>query len=91
MLFIIIEDIKIIFNANGLPNVNVVFIILKIFAKILGAAYGNKRLTHLLFENLQKRRKSIKTDILLYCDKNKQNIKNSNNFLKISKTNIISA
>ena len=35
--------------ANGLPNVNAIFIIFKILAKILGVSFGNKRLAQLLF------------------------------------------
>ena len=75
--------------ANGLPNVNAVFIILKIFAKIIGASYGNQRLTQLLFENMHERPKNRKSGIFkLYEDKNKKKNKNIYN-LKISKTNII--
>ena len=42
--------------ANGLPIVNIVFIIFKIIAKILKISSGNKKLTELLFENLQKKK-----------------------------------
>jgi hypothetical protein len=41
--------------ANGLPNVSAVFTILKIIAKLLGYSFGNKKLTELLFENLQEK------------------------------------
>ena len=41
--------------ANGLPNVNAVFIVLKIFAKLFGASYGNQKLTQLLFEIFKRK------------------------------------
>ena len=46
--------------ADGLPIVNVIFTIFKLIAKIFKISSGNKKLTELLFENLQEkpRRKS---------------------------------
>ena len=40
--------------ADGLPIVNVVFIIFKLIAKVFKISSGNKKLTELLFENLQE-------------------------------------
>ena len=40
--------------ADGLPIVNVIFVIFEIIAKILRISSGNKKLTELLFENLKK-------------------------------------
>ena len=81
--------------ANGLPNVNAVFMILKIFAKIIGLAYGNDKLTQLFFENLQEKSngfKDIKSSVFkLYGEKNTQKNKINNNNLKISKLNIKSS
>ena len=42
--------------AEGLPIVNVVFILFKIIAKIFKIASRNKKLTELLFENLKKKK-----------------------------------
>ena len=42
--------------ADGLPIVNVIFIIFKMIAKILKISSGNKKLTELLFENLQEKK-----------------------------------
>ena len=42
--------------ANGLPLVNIIFIIFKAMAKILKISSGNKKLTELLFENLQRKK-----------------------------------
>ena len=81
--------------ANGLPYINAIFIIFKIFSKILGVSIGNKRLVQLIFENLEekpKRFKNMKSGVFKLNDyKNKQNIKNSNNNLKVSKINIINS
>ena len=41
--------------ADGLPIVNIVFIIFKLIAKIFKVSSGNKKLTELLFENLQEK------------------------------------
>ena len=48
--------------ANGLPIVNVVFIIFKLTAKIFKISSGNKKLTELLFENLQEKPVKNKTE-----------------------------
>ena len=40
--------------ADGLPIVNVVFIFFKLIAKVFKISSGNKKLTELLFENLQE-------------------------------------
>ena len=44
--------------ADGLPIINIVFVIFGIIAKIFKISSGNKKLTELLFENL-KERKSV--------------------------------
>ena len=81
--------------ANGLPNVNAIFVIMKMFAKILGAAYGNERLTQFLFKNIQERPKEIKNKksgiSKLFGDKNTQNNKNCIINLKVNKVNVISS
>ena len=40
--------------ADGLPIINVIFVVFKLFAKILKISSGNKKLTELLFENLKE-------------------------------------
>ena len=42
--------------ADGLPIVNVIVIIFKLIAKVFKVSSGNKKLTELLFENLQKKK-----------------------------------
>jgi len=42
--------------ADGLPIINVIFVIFKLFAKILKISSGNKKLTELLFENLKEKK-----------------------------------
>jgi hypothetical protein len=42
--------------ADGLPIINIIFIFFKIIAKIFKVSSGNKKLTELLFENLQKKK-----------------------------------
>ena len=42
--------------ADGLPIVNIIFIFFKLIAKIFKISSGNKKLTELLFENLQKKK-----------------------------------
>ena len=44
--------------AEGLPIVNIVFVIFKLISKTLKIASRNRQLTELLFENLQERRKN---------------------------------
>ena len=41
--------------ADGLPFINVIFIIFKLITKVFKISSGNKKLTELLFENLQER------------------------------------
>ena len=41
--------------ANGFPNVNLIFIILRTVAEIFGMALRNKKLTEILFENIQEK------------------------------------
>jgi hypothetical protein len=50
--------------ADGLPIVNIVFIIFRIIAKVLKISSGNKKLTELLFENLKEKKSNNKMDIL---------------------------
>ena len=45
--------------ANGLPIINVIVSFFKIIAKIFKISSGNKKLTELLFENLQKKPKNL--------------------------------
>ena len=77
--------------ANGLPIVNIVFIIFKVITKIFKISSGNKKLTELLFENLQ-RKKIMRFDELKfnYLRLNQINTEN-NNILKnlVSNINII--
>ena len=74
--------------ANGLPIVNIVFIIFKLIAKIFKISSGNKKLTELLFENLQ-RKKIMRFDELKfnYLRLNQINTEN-NNILKNLVNNI---
>ena len=74
--------------ANGLPIVNIVFIIFKVIAKIFKISSGNKKLTELLFENLQ-RKKIMRFDELKfnYLRLNQINTEN-NNILKNLVNNI---
>ena len=81
--------------ANGLPNVSAVFAILKMFAKILGVAYGKKRMIQLLFENIQEIPREI-TDkqsgvVNLLGDKNSCSNKNCIISLKVNKINVTSS
>ena len=41
--------------ADGLPIINVILVVFKLFAKILKISSGNKKLTELLFENLKEK------------------------------------
>ena len=45
--------------ADGLPIVNIVFVIFRIFAKILKISSRNKKLTELLFENLKEKKTTL--------------------------------
>ena len=42
--------------ADGLPIVNIIFVIFKLIAKVFKISSGNKKLTELLFENLQEKK-----------------------------------
>jgi hypothetical protein len=50
--------------ADGLPIVNIVFVIFRIIAKVFKISSGNKKLTELLFENLKEKKASNKFEIL---------------------------
>ena len=80
--------------ANGLPLVNIVFIIFKVTAKILKISSGNKKLTELLFENLQRKKpmrfKEEKFNIMDLSKNNSENIiiKINNNVSDFSSAHI---
>ena len=82
--------------ANGLPIVNIVFIIFKATAKIFKISSGNKKLTELLFENLQKKKimrfKEEKFNILdlskISSDKNLMKLNNNKNISDLSSVQI---
>ena len=46
--------------ADGLPIINVIFIFFKLITKVFKISSGNKKLTELLFENLQETSKSTR-------------------------------
>ena len=75
--------------ANGLPIINVVFIIFKIITKIFKISSGNKKLTELLFENLQRKKKIKFDEIKFKFLRLNQNNSENNNILKhlVSNTN----
>jgi len=50
--------------ADGLPIVNIVFVIFRMIAKVLKISSGNKKLTELLFENLKEKKSNNKIEIL---------------------------
>ena len=79
--------------ANGLTNVSAVFTILRFIGKLLGSSFGNKKLTELLFENLQEKPTGFNhTKCVVFKsgrEKNTQKNKINNNILKISKVNNI--
>ena len=58
--------------ADGLPIVNVIFIIFKLFTKIVKISSGNKKLTELLFENLQENPNKIKNGKIKVLKLNKK-------------------
>ena len=77
--------------ANGLPIVNVIFIIFKLFTKIVKISSGNKKLTELLFENLQEKQNKIKNGRISVLKLNKKKINSEKKFTtpkNINKTNI---
>ena len=79
--------------ANGLPNVSAVFTILRIIVKLFMSSLANKKLTELLFENLQEKPTGFNnTKSVVFKsggEKNTQKNKISDNFFKISKVNNI--
>ena len=88
--------------ADGLPIVNIIFVIFKLIAKVFKISSGNKKLTELLFENLQENKlKKIRTEKydkynLLKINKKKfssdrkiKKIDNNNSYNKINVTNNI--
>ena len=56
--------------ADGLPIVNVIFIIFKLIAKVFKIASANKKLTELLFENLHKKKAIRFKDSMKITSKN---------------------
>ena len=87
--------------ADGLPIVNIIFVIFKLIAKVFKISSGNKKLTELLFENLQENKlKKISTekyDKFFKMSKKKissdrkinKKIDNNNSYNKINVTNNI--
>ena len=69
--------------ADGLPIVNIVFVIFRIFAKILKISSRNKKLTELLFENLKERKTT-----LLNIKKKRMSMLNDNYALKKNSNNL---
>jgi len=67
--------------ADGLPIVNIVFVIFRMIAKVLKISSGNKKLTELLFENLKEKKSNNKIEIL---HKIGTNLKGNNNSPKIN-------
>ena len=75
--------------ANGLPIVNIVFIIFKVTAKIFKISSGNKKLTELLFENLQKKKlMKFKEENFKILELNRTN--SVKNLVKLNNNNNIS-
>ena len=82
--------------AEGLPIINIVFIIFGLIAKIFKISSGNKKLTELLFENLKEKRnfmkvyqKKMKTDRNLNAAKN--NFQLSNHNISLNRNNDFSS
>ena len=78
--------------ADGLPIVYIVFNFFKFIAKVIKIASGNKKLTELLFENLQEKSSKIKKNkINEFNFTNKKSFidkKNNNQIKRVSKNNI---
>ena len=80
---------------DGLPIVNVIFIIFKLIAKVFKVSSGNKKLTELLFENLQEKialrlnKKKITAGNKISTPKHFVNysLHNNNKFVKNNTTN----
>jgi hypothetical protein len=62
--------------ADGLPIVNIVIIVFRIFAKIFKISSGNKKLTELLFENLKEKKTFMKINQKQLVDKKISLLKN---------------
>ena len=80
--------------AEGLPIINIVFIIFGLVAKVFKISSGNKKLTELLFENLKERKSFMiinpkKLEKKLSLLKEKSQINNKN--ITINKVNDISS
>jgi len=67
--------------ADGLPIVNIVFVIFRMIAKVLKISSGNKKLTELLFENLKEKKTDNKLGIIRKIG---TNLKANNNSPKIN-------
>ena len=69
--------------ADGLPIINIVFVIFRIFAKILKISSRNKKLTELLFENLKEKKTT-----LMNIKKKRMSMHNSNFALRRKTNNL---
>ena len=76
--------------ADGLPIVYIVFCFFKFIAKVFKISSGNKKLTELLFENLQERPSKIKKNKIneLNYNKRKSFIDKQNQIKRMSNNNI---
>ena len=73
--------------ADGLPIVNVIFILFKMIAKVFKISSGNKKLTELLFENLQEKPNIINQQRFSALKINKKKIISEKKFLKNNNNN----
>ena len=73
--------------ADGLPIVNVIFISFKIIAKIFKISSGNKKLTELLFENLQEKTNRINGKRYTILKINKKKLNSEKKVPKNNKSN----
>ena len=73
--------------ADGLPIVNVIFISFKIIAKIFKISSGNKKLTELLFENLQEKTNRINGKRYTMLKINKKKLNSEKKVPKNNKSN----
>ena len=73
--------------ADGLPIVNVIFNSFKIIAKIFKISSGNKKLTELLFENLQEKTNRIKGKRYTILKINKKKLNSEKKVPKNNKSN----
>ena len=76
---------------DGIPIVYIVFNFFKFIAKVIKIASGNKKLTELLFENIQEKSSKIKKNIINEIKLNKKNnfIDKKNSIRHFSNNNII--